>query len=240
MEGEYRRLGGRKWLDEIRRISAFAGEILFPHFCLSCGAEGSLLCPTCEVNCYAPKRGVLFTLKMPVGQNRDIRCFSVGRYADPVLRGLLHAYKYGGVEEAGDVVTRIFVSGAARQASAVLAGLDQPTVIPVPMNRFSQARRGFNQVDVLARFFAADFELEFIDNLLIKRFTFRAQAQISDVRARLKNVQDSFVVQAGDSIPEEVVLVDDVFTTGATILSCVSALRQSGVSRITVLTLLKS
>ncbi|MFH1047868.1 MAG: hypothetical protein V1738_06205 [Patescibacteria group bacterium] len=254
MESQRRHMGGRNWVVDFTRLVGLTGRVLFPHFCLSCGAEGELLCGQCETK-YALQRGILFSCNSLAGiDNRraetvqsaktpyvgDIRCFSAGRYADPVLRTLLHLYKYERVSEAGEILARIFVHSASRQIGAILAGSSEPVVVPLPMNQFNQAFRGFNQSESFARIFAGDFELEIDKNLLKKRFSLRTQAHLSGVQQRMRNVQNSFIVRADRQLPEEIILVDDVFTTGATIRSCVTALRQAGVAKIFVATVLKS
>ncbi len=232
MESEFCPVGSRRWVGgEIARLVQLTGRVLFPHFCLSCGVEGTLLCQQCEIT-YVLKKGVLFSLN-------SVRCFSAGRYADPVLRQLLHLYKYGGVTEAGELLVRISVGCAGRQSPVVLAGLDNPVVVPMPMNPINQALRGFNQTFLFAAALAADFELELAENVVRRRLAWRPQAHLSGLNRRAKNVQNAFVANSVDLNNQDVILVDDVFTTGATLSECLRALRQAGANRVGVFTALK-
>ncbi len=233
MESKCRRVGGRRWLTaKVARLTSEVGRVLFPHFCLRCGAEGELMCNNCELK-YASQRGILFSL------DRSIRCFSAGQYADPILRTLLHLYKYGRVSEAGEIITRLSVACAGRQSAALLAGMDQPVVMPLPMNPVNQAVRGFNQTEALASALAADFELDTATKVVSRSFSWKPQAKISDYKIRRSNVRNSFIVQSGAQLPEEIILVDDVLTTGSTASDCVRALLQSGVKKISIFTALK-
>jgi len=228
-------MGGRRWLatGTATRLTGQVGRVLFPHFCLRCGVEGKLLCDNCEMK-YASQRGVLFSL------NKSVRCFSAGRYADPILRTLLHLYKYERVSEAGEILVRLSVACAGRQAATVLAGMDQPTVVPLPMNPINQALRGFNQIEAFAKALAVDFELDLEKNIVNRRFAWRPQAKMTNFKRRRQNVKNSFFIQSGQKIPREILLVDDVLTTGATALSCSGVLKQAGAQQILLLTMLKS
>jgi len=214
-----------------------AGRVLFPHFCLSCGLEDQLLCDLCKMQ-YALNRGVLFSVAADL---ETVRCFSAGRYADMVLRSLLHQYKYGRVQEAGELMTDFFLRVVSRQITAILSGLEEPIVVPVPMSPINLAQRGFNQTEIFARALAGDFELELDKKTLQRRFAWRPQAHLSEPQKRIKNVSGAFFVRSGDVslVDREVILVDDVFTTGATIIECVRVLRSSGVKKIVIVTVLK-
>lgn len=220
----------------------FVGQTLFPHFCLVCGKEGRLLCADCETQKYSPERGILFSLsdrRSVTISERMIRCFSAGRYSDPVLRELLHLYKYGRVEEAGRILADFLSVKVGRQVSGLLEGDSEPLVVPMPMNRINLALRGFNQADALAEAVARELELETVeDGVVLRRFAWRPQARLADPKMRSRNVSGAFMATK-EFGGRDVLLVDDVFTTGATVLECAAVIGAAGAERVTVVTALK-
>jgi len=236
------------------RLTAGLGRVIFPHFCVSCGLEGQLLCARCEVARYAPNRGIFFCLGCGQRLRRQVSCgrracvsgrwgrgFAAGSYGDPVLRGLLHLYKYEQVEEAGKVLVDFLATAAGRQAASVLAGIDCPAVVPIPMHPVGRAWRGFNQAEELARAVSAELETDFLPSGLSRCLSWRPQAKISDHSRRIGNVSGAFRSGA-DGIGlggREVILVDDVFTTGATVRECVQALHSAGAGTVSAVVLLK-
>lgn len=233
------------------------GRTLFPHFCLVCGKEGRLLCAVCKTEKYSPERGILFSLnnchceRRSVGrtearQSRSaavevrsaIRCLSAGRYSDPVLRELLHLYKYARVEEAGEALADFLAMKVGRHVTALLDGDVDPVVVPMPMNPINLALRGFNQAEMLADVVARELELDKMNGTVGRRFAWRPQAHLTDIKKRASNVSGAFTVK-GNLNGRDVMLIDDVFTTGATVLECAKALAEAGAGRITVVTALK-
>jgi len=260
MGGRFRGLGGGIG-EKTRAANAAIGRTLFPHFCLVCGKEGRLLCGTCEAEKYAPERGIFFSLcdrrnerphPIPPPQAGEgvreggirsstassIRCFSAGRYADPVLRQLLQLYKYGRVEEAGQILSDFLAMRVGRHVATLLDGESDPVVMPLPMNPINRALRGFNQAESLALAVSRELELEMVDGAVRRRFAWKAQASLTDPRKRRDNISGAFEAR-GSLHGRDVLLVDDVFTTGATVRECAAALMEAGAGKMTVVTVLK-
>lgn len=235
------------------RLPVRFGRVLFPHFCLACGHEGHLLCPRCESSRYAPSRGLFFCLSCGRRLRRQTSCsrksctaagwgrgFAVGSYGDPVMRGLLHLYKYGLVDEAGETLSRLLAAAVGRQAAAVLAGTECPVAVPVPMHPVNRAWRGFNQAESLAGSLAVELEMDLLPHGLSRRMSWWAQARtVADAR-REQNVSGMFRPgrEASELPGRDVVLVDDVFTTGSTVRECVRTLRSSGAGTVSSVALL--
>jgi ComF family protein len=109
-------------------------------------------------------------------------------------------------------------------------------VVPVPLHWRRQWRRGFNQARVLAEAVGRAHGLSVLTRALA-----RARAtpeQSGDGEARRRNVRGAFVVRQGRGLAgTRLLLVDDVFTTGATVNACAAALRGAGAADVAVLTL---
>jgi ComF family protein len=155
------------------------------------------------------------------------------------LRQLLHLYKYGRVDEAGEILSDFLASKVGRHISALLDGDDDPVVLPVPMNRINMALRGFNQAEILAQSICRELELYALETGALSRcFSWKPQARLSGADKRSKNVAGVFRSD-GSVQGVHVLLVDDVFTTGATISECARVLLGAGVEKLTVVTALK-
>jgi ComF family protein len=109
-------------------------------------------------------------------------------------------------------------------------------LVPVPLHWVRRWRRGFNQAEVLSRAVARRHGLP-----VLRRALRRARAtppQEGDVEARRRNVRDAFAVTAAAAVTgRRLLLVDDVFTTGATVDACAGTLLRAGAADVGVLTL---
>ncbi|MBS3818209.1 ComF family protein [bacterium] len=109
-------------------------------------------------------------------------------------------------------------------------------ITPVPIHPRRKKERGFNQAQVLAKELSRYERIEFIKGLIKETHSF-PQAGLS-MEERSKNVKGTFSVKEGALIKGKVVvLVDDVFTTGATVKECSSVLRKAGAQEVRVITL---
>jgi ComF family protein len=142
-------------------------------------------------------------------------------------RALIHALKYGGRRDVAGVI-----SGSA------LAGFEQygwpgcELLVPVPLHPRRQRRRGYNQSHVLARALGELLGLEVIDGLRRVRSTI-SQTRLSATE-RHENLREAFAPGRRADIfrGRSVLLVDDVVTTGATLLEAARVLRRTGAQRI--------
>lgn len=154
--------------------------------------------------------------------------YSFGSYEGP-LRKLIHLFKYAKVESLASPLSRFVI-----QALPLDQNFD--SVLAMPMHWRKQWERGFNQAELLARPVAKRYGLKLSDNLRRKRYT-RAQAGLSE-RERQENLKDSFRVRRPEQIEgKRLLLIDDVFTTGATLRAAAAALKVAGAARVSALTL---
>lgn len=120
--------------------------------------------------------------------------------------------------------------------------LDQVTrVIPVPLHPNREKERGFNQASVLSRQLARRVRLPFDNNSLIRTTHSGKHRAGMDASGRRASVVSAFAVSYPRLIAgEKILLVDDVFTTGATVSACAAALIASGASEVHVLTIARA
>lgn len=124
-------------------------------------------------------------------------------------------------------------------ATARRAPLDRATlIVPVPLHPQREKARGFNQAAVLARELARETHLPIAENCLVRIENTERHRAGMDARARRESVADAFAVLHPLTISgEHVLLVDDVFTTGATASSCARVMLDAGVEEVLVLSL---
>jgi ComF family protein len=151
------------------------------------------------------------------------RARAIGPY-DGRLRDIIHALKYG---ERRTVARRLSALMAAAGPD-VLAGAD--AVVPVPLHWRRRHSRGFNQAALLAEPLGLP-----VRHLLRRCRSTRSQVDLP-AEARHTNVAGAFGIRRGARMPETVILVDDVATTGATLDACAVVLKAAGVLEVRALT----
>ncbi len=154
--------------------------------------------------------------------------YSFGLYEE-ALRELIHLFKYSKVETLARPLGRM-LTGATP--------LDEQfdVVLPMPMHWRKHWDRGFNQAELLAEPVAKRYGLKLGTNLRRRRHT-KAQAGLSEAE-RQSNLEGALQVAKPEEISgKRVLLVDDVFTTGATLRAAAAALKEAGAFRVVALTL---
>lgn len=110
-------------------------------------------------------------------------------------------------------------------------------IVPVPLHAKRLRERGFNQAAVLARVLARKTGLRVLENCLVREIYTEMHRGAMDERARRESVEKAFKVKQPRLIQnEKILLVDDVFTSGATVSVCAEALKEKGASKVFVLT----
>lgn len=117
---------------------------------------------------------------------------------------------------------------------------DITKIIPVPLSRKRRYDRGFNQAEVLARILAKDSGLPLDENTLLRKVHTPVHRAAMDKKARDLTVKNAFEIVGSALEGENILLVDDVFTSGATASYCAKALKKKGAGKVYVLTLARA
>ncbi|MFH2040419.1 MAG: ComF family protein [Chloroflexota bacterium] len=117
--------------------------------------------------------------------------------------------------------------------------LDVDGVVPVPLGKKRHKDRGYNQVSMIALPLALKLGIKYIPNGLIRIRETDSQVGLN-VMDRIRNVEDAFLANSGHVSGMNILLIDDVATTGATLTSCASALRMSGATNVFAITLARA
>lgn len=142
------------------------------------------------------------------------------------VRELIHEFKYDKLTELANVLGKVLVFAARRN------GLENVTVVPVPLHPKRLSERGFNQAQLLGKRVARDTSWP-LSNLLCRSRATKTQTNLTREQRRT-NVSGAFVCR-GDVAGKDILLVDDVITTGATLEECAKVLKRAGARRVQAL-----
>lgn len=199
-------------------------DLLLPPACAACDARGAVVCDRClaAIRPLADPRD-RFVLADPscyVGE-QVILGMAAFAYEGPVRRAL-HRLKYAGARDVAAVL-----ADRAQPVGAALFAITGPaTLLPVPATPERERRRGYNQAELVARAVGAAARMPAACLLARSRDT-AAQHRL-DRAARRSNLRGAIGLRPGASVPERVILVDDILTTGATLEACAEALLAAG------------
>jgi ComF family protein len=164
------------------------------------------------------------------------KAVAYGSY-DGGLRELIHLLKYEQVRPAAAVLGRMLHE--AMQGLDIAAGT---VVVPVPLHGKKRRQRGFNQVDLIVREALKLESRSMVPGLDVLERQRETQSQIGlTSHQRRENVRGAFLVAHPDQISQrEVLLVDDVYTTGTTLSECARVLKRAGASKVSVATVART
>lgn len=211
-------------------------DILLPKFCVGCGKEGVYICKDCEIflseveNVYLPK--------VNGGHLREV--YSVWEY-EGLTEKLIYKIKFDGCYHIIDELVEKALEKIDLKMPASPAGGPEDTVITyVPMWKKKERQRGFNQSELIAQRLAycltkSSNKPMSVLPLLEKIKDNRSQVGLGP-KEREENVKGVFEFR-GLLAPKNVLLVDDVYTTGATANECVKVLKKAGVKNVWAFTL---
>jgi len=200
-----------------------AGKIKerFPPFCLKCGkqlGEGAVPADTCH-DCRN-------------NEPHFDRAWSVCLY-EGVLKNLIHDFKYNKTTCLSADFASIMMDFMEKHG----AGKDCQIIVPVPMHPSRLFRREINHSDVLARCLGKRLGIPYAGRALKKIKNTSEQNKLGR-QERIKNLGSSFSTKNSSSIIDKnILLVDDLFTTGSTVNECARVLKNSGARRVEVITL---
>jgi len=154
---------------------------------------------------------------------------------EKIIAGLIHRLKY-----SADMTGLETFQHLSRQSS-ISADLSIPDfILPVPLHIKRLRQRGFNQALLLTKKLFPKEKEKIKYDILLRQTNTRTQTGLSG-RERRKNLKNAFIVKRSSEITgKNILIIDDVFTTGSTINECAKALKTAGCKRVEVLTVCRA
>jgi ComF family protein len=168
------------------------------------------------------------------------RAAAYGPYTNG-LRGLIHLLKYEKIKPAAKVL-----GGMLSEAVNTLELRGEVTVIPVPLHTSKQQQRGFNQSELIAKETLRHLHAYTNANFILEVAVMKRRREIASPAAmtreeRAENLRGAFGVTTRTRVRDkQVLLVDDVLTTGATVTECARVLRRAGAKHVWVATVARA
>lgn len=212
-------------------------DIFFPKLCISCGRRDTFLCEDCfsliEINpyrycfCQMPKRliGKYETCSScPAGHLN--RIYSATSYDGEVIRKVISEFKYR--FQLKDLSIPLAILMLLHLKEVDFDFKPEMIIVPVPVYKSRERWRGFNQSKLIAELIAEATHLPYCHDNLIKIKKTKPQVGLKR-KDRQDNIKGCFsVVDSSTFKNKTVLLIDDVYTTGATMEECAKVLKEAG------------
>ncbi len=215
-----------------KRLSNFLSSVLFPCFCVTCSSEGSWWCEKCQKE--FPFLVEQSTLNKAVGSLAGLTALFNYEEDGPPAK-LIKALKYQGALDTAGLWEKLFYTYFVFQPPEWLRPSEEVVLVPVPLHPGRERERGFNQSLVLAGQAAASlrrlgYSVRIEPKILIRIKNTPHQARL-DKQGREHNLDGAFkAAQASGS--KNIILVDDVYTTGSTLGECARVLLAAGCEKV--------
>jgi ComF family protein len=240
-------------MERLKELGREVVDLLFPPHCVACNRFGGWLCanclqeidiiqaPTCR-RCGLPLAG---TVPTEGGLPVCPQCRSLTSKLDGVcayafhrgpLREAIHQFKYKDLRDLAAPLGRLLSEGWVTLSPN---DLDVDAIVPVPLHASRLSERGYNQAALLARELGHYLKRPVVEEVLIRVKDTIPQVGL-DARARRDNVHSAFQCVNSSLAGKQVLLLDDVYTTGSTLEAAADALRTEGVSSIWAFTLARA
>ena len=229
----------RKYITQSKQKITDISELICAECLTRIKINTSLFCPFCRARLADNKKICNHSKK-----NFPYYYFlaATGNYDDPILRNLIHCFKYRKFENLAPLLGELTVN-YFENLKLIGKSTDKPInyiIIPIPLHFWREKQRGFNQSKLIAEYIAKKLNLRLVDNLKRAKNN-KPQVESKNSEERNKNVEGIFKITNSDLIRgKNIILIDDVFTSGATINEAVKILKENGAKKIIALAIAKA
>lgn len=223
-------------------------SLIFPKHCVSCKKLGSYLCENCfsylsfdaKSLCLVCNKPAFNGLTHPycIKKYSIDGCFSALPY-NKTAQKLIYNFKYKPyLTDLKNVLSELFYESLIQNEdfnSELKRG--EWILVPIPLFSSKLRKRGYNQAEIMAKELSKKFNFPF-QNILERIKDTKTQVGMTNIQRR-KNIKDAFglINHKSEILDQNVFLVDDVVTTGSTLLEAAKILKKNGVKRVIGLTL---
>lgn len=238
---------GSAWLKELG--NAFV-DLLFPPRCVACHRLGPWLCPQCRREIEVIQPPVCLHCGQPLDEGvapgaKCARCQSASSALDGLrayayhsgpLREAIHQFKYEDLRSLTAPLGELMAKGWNALAPD---GCEIDALVPVPLHASRLRQRGYNQAALLAHELGASLQLPVVEDVLVRVKATAPQVGLG-AKARQLNVKGAFQCVNDSLSGRQVLLIDDVCTTGSTLEAGATALREQGAASVWAYTLARA
>jgi ComF family protein len=215
---------------------------IFTPTCLFCGATGKVFCNKCLSKCFLNREGFCLVCEKPVLNGKThvtclnshipVSVYSAFIYED-LVRKCIKKAKYGSRQFAA---LNILIRNAINWTSRCGNLWDNCLIIPIPLSKKRISERGFNQAELIATSLSKEYKLRAEFLALQRQKNTKVQFENSR-QERFKNLHDAFIADPKKVSGEKILLVDDICTSGATLLEASKALYNANCREVHCFTL---
>ena len=186
-------------------------DLIFPRFCYSCGRPGRYLCLRCQS-------------KLVVRSVRPPQRLPLFRYRDPI-KTMIHDLKFNFVSDLVPEFALLISRTLKTKFPHLLDYWQQENfvLVPIPLHSYRQNWRGFNQSELILKELAPLINLK-TESVIVRTKNSLPQTKIKDKALRHTNISSAFNIVNKNY--KNIILFDDVYTTGSTTKSAISCLPQ--------------
>ncbi len=221
---------------QVAKLGGIALNFLFPQKCIGCGKEGDFICYSCRSllprimpplcpRCGRPQPSGILCSSCVSWQAEIDGIRSPFRF-DGVIRQAIHQLKYQNLRALSAPL------GQLLNDYLVANPVPGEVLVPVPLHRKRLRERGYNQSRLLVKELSKLTNLPVVDDCLIRQRHSPPQVKTSTAAERQSNVAKAFACRDERLRDKQVLLIDDVSTSGATLDACATALKAAGATSI--------
>jgi len=221
-------------------------EIIYPSTCPICTQildkkmdEKVYICEKCRKKLFYIESPRCLKCGKPVDNAETEFCYDCSRvkhlytqgvgvwaYTDEI-KNSIYQFKYHNKREYGE----FYGLELRNQYESIIRNWDADVLIPVPLHKSKLRKRGYNQAEIIAKSIGKLMDIPVDSQLVIREKKTLAQKELND-KERLKNLENAFNIVEKVVKYKNVIIVDDIYTTGTTIDACAQILMKSGVSKV--------
>lgn len=229
-------------------------DIFFPPICLICSSHlaqnerENHICTSCHNNielqktlfCPACRARLPTQAGLPVQKICHLDSYLIGSattYDNEVVKKLIWELKYGKQRVASRALGAIL----ARYIAQLAYPFKNPLLVPIPLHSSRERMRGFNQSEIIARKISKTLSIPLATNILFRTRATTPQPETKSYEERAHNVAGCFAIRNPELFRgKQIILIDDVFTSSATMQEAVTTLRAKGARNIIAFTVTRA
>ncbi len=161
-------------------------------------------------------------------------------YKNSIVKNLIHKFKYQKIYCIQPTLKQILSTSLIQHQSYFKH--NKYIIIPIPLHKYKKRTRGFNQSEIIANIISKILNIKTYNNVLIRFKNNPPQANQTDILKRQENAKNIFKINENQKHlikNKNIILVDDVFTTGSTLNECAKILKQNKANNIIAICLAK-